>query len=149
MTEFTPYRTVAEIEEIVRRFETCQYKPEEFPHTKHVTVAAWYLSHEDKEAAKERMRLGLIRFVQHHGKNAFHETITQFWLRMVDDHLRRDRSTGDLISAINEIVSRLTDKNLIYEYYSRGRLDSPEAKAGWVEPDLKPILSRAGGEDRR
>ncbi len=140
MPEFTAYRTVAEIEEVVRRFETCEYKPAEFTHAKHVTVAAWYLSHGDKEAAKERMRLGLLRFIRHHGKNAFHETITQFWIEMVVHRLRRANSTSDLISNINEIVSRLGDKNLIYEYYSRALLDSPEAKAEWVEPNLKSIL---------
>jgi hypothetical protein len=140
MPEFTPYCTVAEIEEVVRRFEICEYKPVEFTHAKHVTVAAWYLSHGEKEAAKERMRLGLLRFIRHHGKNAFHETITQFWIEMIDHRLRRADSRGDLISTINEIASRLVDKNLIYEYYSRALLDSPEAKASWVEPNLKPIL---------
>jgi hypothetical protein len=140
MPEFIAYRTVAEIEEVVRRFETCEYKPVEFTHAKHVTVAAWYLSDGDKEAAKDRMRVGLLRFIRHHGKNAFHETITQFWIEMVDHRLRRANSTGDLISTINEIVSQLGDKNLIYEYYSRALLDSPDTKAGWVEPDRKRIL---------
>jgi hypothetical protein len=140
MPAFTPYRTVSEIEEIVRRFEGCEYKPEEFTHAKHVTVAAWFVTQEEKEAAKERMRSGLLRFIRHHGKNAYHETITQFWIEMVGYHLHGVHSKGDLIPTINEIVLRLGDKNLIYEYYSRERLDSPEAKAGWIEPDLKHIL---------
>jgi len=33
----------------------------------------------------------------------------------------------------------LLDRKLLARYYSPGRLETPEARAGWVEPDLAPL----------
>jgi hypothetical protein len=52
----------------------------------------------------------------------YHHTMTVFWMRM---------------------VARLLDKDLPLQYYSRGRLFSEAARAGWLEPDLKPDLHDA------
>jgi len=38
----------------------------------------------------------------------------------------------------NQVVEKY-DKNLILDYYSPELLASPEAKANWREPDLKPL----------
>jgi hypothetical protein len=35
----------------------------------------------------------------------------------------------------------LANKDLIYEYYSRERLDSPKAKQGWIPSDLRDFSS--------
>jgi hypothetical protein len=35
------------------------------------------------------------------------------------------------------VVERYSDKNLIYEFYTRERIASAEAKAAWIEPDVK------------
>lgn len=48
----------------------------------------------------------------------YHETVTQFWMKM---------------------VARLLDKNLPNAYYSPALLGSEAARTGWVEPDLKPL----------
>jgi hypothetical protein len=135
MTEFTPYRTEAEIEEVVRRFEACTYSPEEFVHAKHLTVAAWYAAKFDEATALDRMRSGLAKFIQHHRRNAYHETITRFWFRLVLQHVRTDKPRSDMVTLINDVVARLSDKNLIYKHYTPERINSAEAKAGWLAPD--------------
>jgi hypothetical protein len=38
---------------------------------------------------------------------------------------------------VRNIQGQLSDKNLAFEYYSRERIDAQEAKAAWIEPDLK------------
>lgn len=135
------YRTVAEIEEVVRRFEGCSYTPEEFVHARHLTVAAWYFARLDVEAARDRMRFGLRKFIAHHGKTGYHETITEFWLRLVEHATRAAGGTeADLVSAVNKVVARCNDKNLIYAHYSRERLATSDAKVGWIEPDLRTLL---------
>jgi hypothetical protein len=139
MTEFKPYWSEAEIEDVVRRFESCEFKPEEFFHARHLTVAAWYFLHFDEKTASERMRAGLVKFIRHHGKNGYHETITEFWLRSVRDALRETEQSDGLVMRVNRVVAALDDKHLIYEYYSHERVDSAKAKAGWVEPDLKAL----------
>jgi hypothetical protein len=139
MMEFEGYGTVAEIEEVVRRFESCEYQPEEFFHARHLTVAAWYFAHFDVKTAEERMRSGLMKFIRHHGKNGYHVTITEFWLRMVERTLRETGRGEELLSRVNRVIRQLNHKGLIYEYFRREKVDSPEAKAGWIEPDLKKL----------
>jgi hypothetical protein len=148
MPPFTPYRTEAEIEEVLQRFETCTYTPEEFFHARHLTVAAWYFLKLDTKTADERMRAGLLKFIRRHGKNGYHETITEFWLRLVAYHIRRHARLGrhsavPVYETINAIVERLNDKGLIQAYYSRELLASPDAKARWVAPDLAPLAIEA------
>lgn len=143
MPEFERYRSKAEIEEVVRRFESCDYEPEEFFHTRHLTVAAWYFSHLDTKAAEECMRAGLRRFIRHHGKNGYHVTITEFWLRLVNKTLQEIEPEVDFVARVNQVVDCLNHKSLIYEYYSREQLDTSEAKAAWIEPELKSIPGAA------
>jgi hypothetical protein len=134
------YRTDAEIEDVVKRFEECAYSPEEFVHAKHLTVAAWYFCRLEPEVAREKMRTGLRRFIAHHGKNGFHVTITEFWLQIVERSVRqrKDDHRG-LVSIVNEIVEQFRDKDLIYQYFSWDQLNSVEAKAAWLKPDIKTI----------
>jgi hypothetical protein len=127
MPDAPHYRTEEEIEDVVRRFETCSYTPEEFVHARHLTVAAWCFATLESDAAREKMRTGLRRFIAHHGKNGYHVTITEFW---------REREEG-LVPLVNSVVERFRDKNLIYEFYSRERIASTEAKAARIEPDIK------------
>jgi len=138
MTEFVEYRSEAEIEEVVRKFEACEYKPEEFVHARHLTVAAFYFLRLPGDGARERMRAGLKRFIRHHGKNGYHETITEFWLGAVGREARDlgQAREGGLVECVNRVVAELGNKELIYRFYSRERLGSAEAKAGWVEGDL-------------
>ena len=86
------------------------------------------------------MRAGLRRFIAHHGKNGYHVTITEFWLEIVGKLVaeRLDAETG-LVRLVNSVVERCSDKNLVYEFYSRERIASPKAKARWIEPDIKSI----------
>jgi hypothetical protein len=139
MPEFERYRSEAEIEEVVRRFESCDYKPEEFVHARHLIVAAWYFLHLDTEAAEDRMRVVLRKFIRHHGKNGYRVTITEFWVRLVNKTLQAIGPSEELASRVNQVVERLNNKSLIYEYYSRDQLDTPEAKAAWIGTDLKDI----------
>src|SRR5580704_12075858 len=138
MSDAPHYRTEEEIEDVVRRFETCSYTPAEFVHARHLTVTAWRFAKRESEAARERMRADLRRFIAHHGKNGYHVTITEFWLeragKLVAD-LREGQ--GGLVPLVNSVVERCSDKNLIYESYSRELIASAEAKAKWIEPDIK------------
>lgn len=142
MADFTPYRTEAEIEEVVRRFENCEYTPQEFFHARHLTVAAWYLLHEERETAKEWMRKGLKKFIAHHGRMGYHVTITEFWLQQVEKELEKHTTESDCVACINRVVARLNDKNRIYEYHSREQIESPEAKAAYLRPDQGPTAAK-------
>jgi hypothetical protein len=132
------YKSDAEVEEVVRRFECCEFAIDEFDHVFHLTVAVVYLSRYGEAVAMERMRESLLRFSRHHGRMGYHETITRWWLRMV---AAEPAASEPLYGRANHVVSKFADKDLVFQYYTRERLMSDEAKKEWVEPDLKKVPS--------
>jgi hypothetical protein len=129
--------TDAEILTLVDRLERCLLAKEEFHHRDHLAVATAYLYAADFETAMDRMRATLKRFAAHHGVNGlYHETLTRFWLVIVEQEL--DRGVC-LEQSVRKARERLGDKNLAFEYYTRERIDSPEAREKWLPPDLKPL----------
>jgi len=129
--------TDAEILTLVDRLERCLLGKEEFHHRDHLTVAVVYLYASDLETAMDRMRASLKRFAAHHGVNGlYHETLTRFWLLQVDQRLDRSECLNRSVRAMQE---KLNDKNLVFDYYSRERIESKEAREKWIEPDLKPL----------
>jgi hypothetical protein len=85
----------------------------------------------------DRMRTSLKRFAAHHGVTGlYHETLTRFWLQLVEQRLDRSRC---LEESVGEVQEQLSDKNLAFDYYSRERIDSQEARETWLQPDLKEL----------
>lgn len=135
------YRTAAEIAEVVRRFETCDFGPDEFRHREHLVVALWYLSESSIGEATRRMRDGLYSFLAHHGvdRQKYHETITLFWFKRVRALFEERKTSHSLVEIANEVVTACHEPKEIYDYYSRELLASEAARAGWAEPDLRPL----------
>jgi uncharacterized cysteine cluster protein YcgN (CxxCxxCC family) len=129
--------TDSEILTLVDRFERCLLAKEEFHHRDHLTVAVVYLYASDLESATDRMRTTLKRFASHHSvPKLYHETLTRFWLFQVERHLDRSQC---LEQSVKKVQQQLNDKNLAFEFYSRERIGSKEAKENWLEPDLKEL----------
>jgi hypothetical protein len=103
--------------EFIVAFETGQISPASFHHADHLRLALAYLADSDCfDKAAARMAVSLKRFAEAAGVSAkYHHTLTLFWMRA---------------------VAGLLDAELPLAYYSRERLFSAEARAGWVEPDL-------------
>lgn len=129
------------IADVVEKFEGCKFGVEEFTHARHLTVAAWYLCHLPPEEALVRMKTGLVRFIEHHGKQGYHETITRFWMEIVGKFLGSMPRDAAIIKKVNNVVERYDNKDVLFEYYLRERVLSETAKKEWVEPDLKIIGS--------
>ena len=138
------FRTAGEVSALVRGFEDCTLPRAEWTHAAHLTVALWRLLQYEPAEATERVRRGIRRYNAAHGIAAtptggYHETLTLFWLRVVRSFLEGGRNEArSLVSLANELVAN-ADKELPLRHYTRERLFSPEARAAWVEPDLKPL----------
>jgi hypothetical protein len=129
--------TDAEILTMVDRLERCLLEKEEFHHRDHLAVAVVYLYASNLETAMDRMRASLKRFAAHHSVTGlYHETLTRFWLLQVERHLDRSECLNRSVRAIQE---QLNDKNLVFEYYSRERINSQQARETWLKPDLKEL----------
>jgi hypothetical protein len=134
------YRSDREIEELVESFESCAVPPAEFDHGAHLAVALWYLSRLPYAAATARMRDGLHRYTKHNNAQAnYNETLTLFWLKLVRHFLAQADAAHPLAERANELLTTYSSSKLAFEYYSRELIQTPEAKASWVEPDLKPL----------
>jgi hypothetical protein len=138
------FRTNEEIFSLVRRFDDCSLPRSEWTHAAHLTVALWFLLEFDWPEATERVRRGIRRYNAAHGivttpTGGYHETLTLFWLRVVRSFLEGGRNEGRaLVSLANELMAG-ADSGLPLRHYTRERLFSAEARAVWVEPDLKPV----------
>ena len=134
------FREAREIVRLVENFEACTVAPAEFDHGAHLTVALWYLSELPAPLAEERMRAGLRRYTAHHDAQAmYNETVTIFWLKLVRHFLGRADSARPLAERACELLATYNSSKFVFEYYSRELIQTPEAKASWVEPDLKPL----------
>jgi hypothetical protein len=131
------YLNEDEIREVIRKFERCEYEPAEFTHARHLTVGCWYLCSLSADEAFDRMRDRLRNFSAHHGKQGYRETITRFWIKLLDSAMRQ-REDDSLLRRVNAVVA-LYPKEVLFDYYSRDRVMSDIAKREWVEPDLREI----------
>jgi hypothetical protein len=139
-----PYKTQSEIEAVVEGFESCTTSKDEFPHRSHLTVAVYYLYNSTEVDVTDRMRTGLLRFLDHHGvgRAKYHETMTVFWLKTLSEFLAQLDVKLSLLEKTNAAVETLGDSRLVYDYYSKELLASEEARKGWREPDLRAMTTR-------
>ena len=141
MADILQFSTWQDVETVVRKFEAREYAPSEFTHAHHLAVAAFYLAQSSREQSLDRMRGSLLRFTAHHNVKAYHETITRFWIELVASALD-DSPSQDRVEALNHLLRQHGNKQEIFDYYSRERLQSLEARERWVEPDLRCLPSR-------
>jgi hypothetical protein len=123
---------------VVEKFERCEFALAEFTHARHLTVACWYLCTLPRREALDRMRTGLRRFIAHHGRQGYHETITRFWMELLGNYLCQ-RPKDQLVGRVNGALECFASKDVLFGYYSRELLRSEVAKAAWIEPDLHAI----------
>lgn len=126
-------------EAFARAFEEGAITPAQFDHVAHVRVAWIYLQESPSVAeALSRMRDAIRRFAAAAGvPGKYHETITVLWVRLLADV--RDAGASGELSDVLRAYPALADKDLPLHYYSRARLFSDEARAAWVEPDLRAL----------
>jgi len=94
-------------------------------HAAHLRLALIY------RGEPEKAREVLLRYVDKVGAHVkYNETLTWFWLKAVNAH------EGDLAALLE---TPLADTNLPMRHWSPEVLWSDAARAGWVEPDLRPL----------
>ena len=100
------YESEAEIEEVVRGFETCATGKTDFHHREHLTVTVWYLQTLSRAEVVERMRVGLLRFLEHHGVDVgkYSKEVTVFWVDAVASRLEELGLATPLVEQVNQVV---------------------------------------------
>ena len=129
--------------ELLERFERCTLTPAEWTHRAHLKVAYLHLRQYGPEDALERMRAGIQRLNATHQvpeaiDRGYHETVTRAWLQLIWVTLC-EYGPGETADAFFDEQPQLYTKRVLRFFYSRDRIMSPEAKYGWVEPDLTSL----------
>ena len=134
------YKTDNDIESLVGAFENGTISEADWRHAEHLVVALYYLSNHDFETALAKMRGGIFNLLRAFKVDLtkempYHETLTVFWMRTVDD-FRGSRKGSSPAEICRELVEKF-DKNYPLKFYSREHLFSEKARAEFVEADLQ------------
>jgi hypothetical protein len=102
------YKTSGEILTVVKGFEKCTTDKAGFKHVSHLTVAAYYLCHSTADETFQKMRLGLLRFLNHHAIDIarYDEQLTQRWIRQIQSFIEQMDSNRSLVETVNAVVER-------------------------------------------
>jgi hypothetical protein len=121
-------------------FEAGRISPESFDHRAHVRLAYVYLAEQDVDSALAIIRTGLLAFLQHHeiDPSKYHETMTRAWVLAVR-HFMEVSPGADNADGFIDANPALMDAKIMLTHYSADLLFSAEARAHFVDPDLKEI----------
>jgi hypothetical protein len=135
--------TEDKIQHLLARFRDHSLPLAEWTHEAHLLVGLYHVYHYSLEKAIYDLRAGIITYnLASGGQNTiergYHETITQFWARLMLQFIEqqgRDQPLGELCTFF--LKSPLAEQQIMFEYYSQDLLFSANARALYVEPDLK------------
>jgi len=128
---------------LLARFEAQQLAQDEWHHRTHLRVAWNYLRANDFGTALGKMREGIKRLNDSHGlvdqlADGYHETLTEAWLRLVADAMRR-QGAADSSEEFLDAQTYLDARTLMRLFYSKEQLVTAEAKISFVPADLRPL----------
>lgn len=125
--------------ELVCAFEQCQLERGSFHHADHIRLAWIYVCRHGAEDAEARLLAGIRNMAQHaNAPRKFLYTTTVAWTRLVAAAIRQNPKAENFLDWAL-LHPRLLDRTLLSQYYSPGRLETEEARSGWVDPDLGPL----------
>jgi hypothetical protein len=123
-------------DDFVAAFFSGRLAPTSFHHRDHLRLAWCLIRKSGVEAATGMITGGIRHFATQHGQaEKYHETLTQFWVRIVS-HLIDTRPDIGVFDEFIEMHPQLLDKALPYHHWSRETMQSQAARAHFVEPDL-------------
>ena len=111
------FKTDQEIEAVVSSFENCTTSKEGFTHLSHLTVATYYLCNSTPEEAFEKMRSGLLRFLEHHGVNIakYSDRVTWAWIREIQRVIEQMETDCSQCVITNAVLERLAQHRITVE----------------------------------
>lgn len=129
------YTNENELLKVVESFENGTISREDWKHAEHLAVGLFYVRNNDFDTALSKMRNGIFNLLDAFGvdrtkEDPYHETLTHFWLKLLDENKETDKS---LYENCNEIIEKF-DKDHPLKFYSRELLFSDEARRRFINP---------------
>jgi hypothetical protein len=142
---FVPYDSEAEIMEVVDGFRNRTLPAPRWTHQAHLTVGLWHVLNRPADTVLDEIRRGIIAYNEAVGTpnsdtRGYHETVTAFYVWAIRRYLREAAARPALLELTNRLlVSPFASKSYPFEFYSRERLLSVDARHAWLGPDLRPL----------
>lgn len=139
------HRETTLLDDLAARFEACRIPANEWTHAAHLVVGLWHVQRYGRDDALVRLRSGIRRLNESHGSvnsatGGYHETITAAYVQLLAQYLESIHTDMPLdMRALHLLASPLAAKDVLLPFYSRERLMSTTARAGWIDPDLAPV----------
>jgi hypothetical protein len=115
-----------------------------FGHREHVHLTWLAVRRYGTHAAAALVSDGIQRTARYAGApQKYHATVTQAWVELVGYHAAQ--CPEDDFAAFAGQHPALLSKRLLTRHYRPATLASPQARTGWVEPDLLPFPWHDGG----
>ena len=120
-------------EQFLQEFENCTLQ--EFHHRDHIRMAWLYLSKFGYSQGSTKVKEGIKKFAVAKGATTlYHETITEFWIRLVQHVIENHPSKT--FEQFFASFPPLEDSKSIYRHYTKDFLMSETARKEWAEPNL-------------
>lgn len=118
----------------------------EWTHEAHLITCVWHLENYNQLESICLLRSRIITYnVSVGGQNTttggYHETLTQFYVKIIDQFLRNQQNPNLTFDEKCEklLNSTLANREYPLEYYTKELLFSLPCRATWVEPNLKKL----------
>jgi adenylate kinase family enzyme len=134
------------LDDLSARFGVCAIPATEWTHAAHLVVGLWHVHRYGAGEALLRLRRGIRRLNESHGgvnsaTNGYHETITALYVQLLAQYLELTNAadlTLDML-AVELLAGPLAARDVLMTFFTRDRLMSTMARAGWLEPDIGPV----------
>ena len=125
--------------EFLRAFHESNLSSEDFRHQGHLRLAWLVLRRHSLEEALPLLSSGIRQYASSKGAGGtYNETLTRFWMRIVNHAMQTNPSTQEFEQLINTFPI-LLNKQLPFNHWRRETLGSNRARSDWLEPDLWPL----------
>lgn len=137
------YASEHEIDAVLAAFENATIGRDDWGHAEHLTVALYYVCHNDLETATAKLRDGIFNLLTNgfgldlEQEMPFNETLTVFWMRTVLE-FDTARPSVSILDKANELVATF-DKDYPLRFYSRERSFSKYARISFFPYGTDPV----------
>ncbi len=127
----------------------------DWTHEAHLRIAYLYMRRYEIDEAHLLFRIHLIRLNMFHEvpeskDRGYHDTLTRGWLILVADAIRGDGqkvgedeagAPGAGTESLDFLASHpeFQNRKIMLNHFTRERINSVEARARWVDPDVAPF----------
>lgn len=133
-------RNEAALASFLHLFESGQLPKARWTHAAHIAAGTLFLRRHGA-AVLPHMRAAIQRHNASVGTppSAYHETLTVLWLALLDEAIREQAFRDDFAAASFTVGQFGEQRTLHRAYYSFDVVQCPEARMGWVPPDLRAL----------